>query len=285
MGLLDLAMTTLSFVFLGLLLVEFTVSLSDERARQLNLATLVIWAIFAVDFFVRLALAESKLRYLRENWLAGLAVMVPAFRVLRTVQAVRAARSVQLVRMFTGTNRGVRALHHVLAKGAPLYVLLLTLIMLAISAAGMYSLERGVAGANITSMGDALWWSASTLTTVGSEAYPVTPEGRMLAVLLMLYGLGLAGYITAALAALLLGNLNPPSAPPEIAQSVAALHEEIRELRRQLAADGEQGPPAPPPATQGRSVSARPTPAQPFAPAGAGAELGEQPPPPAAPPV
>lgn len=257
-GLLDLAMTALSFLFLGLLLVEFTVSLSDERARQLNLATLVIWGIFAVDFFVRLALADSKARYLRENWLAGLAVIVPAFRMARVAQAVRAARSVQLVRMFTGTNRGVHALHRVVAKGAPVYVLLLTLIILAISSTGMYSLEHDVAGANIISLGDALWWSASTLTTVGSETYPVTPEGRVLAVMLMIYGLGLAGYITAALAALLLGNLRPPSSPPEIAVSVAALHEEIRELRRQLAADGQRlAAPAPVAPSSSSALAAR----------------------------
>ena len=226
----DLALALLALVFLGLLVVEFTVSLSPVGSRRLHLAMLAIWAIFAVDFFVRWALADSKLDYLRRNWLSGLAITLPAFRAFRVLQALRIAGSVPLTHAIAVSNRGTGALRRLVGAGGAAYIFALTAVILVLTAVGMYVLERRAPGANITSVAQALWWSAATLTTVGSELYPVTEEGRILAVLLMLYGLGFAGYITATLAALLLGRRQDGG------DDVASLREEVRALRRQLEA-------------------------------------------------
>jgi voltage-gated potassium channel len=64
-------------------------------------------------------------------------------------------------------------------------------------------LEVDVSGSQIENFGDALWWSATTITTVGSELYPVTVGGRILAFLLMIYAIGVFSYFIGAIASVL----------------------------------------------------------------------------------
>ena len=202
----EIVVTALSFVFLGLLVVELTLPLSPSQARWVELAGWVIWAVFAVDFITRLALADAKAAYLRRNWLAALAVLLPALRVFRVLRAVRAVRSLRLARLVTGTNRGARALRRLAGFAGAGYVVVLTTLVWLLGAAGIFALERGQPGTRITSFPEALWWSATTLIQQGSERHPTTAEGRVLAVLLMIFALAVSGYITAALAAFLLGR-------------------------------------------------------------------------------
>jgi voltage-gated potassium channel len=72
----------------------------------------------------------------------------------------------------------------------------------AIGSIAILDAEQHAGEANITGYGDALWWSATTVTTVGyGDRYPVTTEGRLIAVGLMLVGIALVGAITASVAA------------------------------------------------------------------------------------
>ena len=62
--------------------------------------------------------------------------------------------------------------------------------------------EQGVPGANLASFGDALWWACETVTTVGYPGrYPVTGQGRFLAVMPMVVGISMVGAVTASVAA------------------------------------------------------------------------------------
>ncbi|MFN8556475.1 MAG: ion transporter [Dehalococcoidia bacterium] len=204
--LVDAALTGLSFLFLGVLVVEFATPLTPAQSRWVELAGWLIWAAFAIEFVVRLALAPSKTAYLRGNWIAAVAVVLPAFRVVRVFRAIRAMRSLRLARLVSGTNRGRRALARVAGAGGAGYVAALSLIIWLLAAAAMAWLERGQPAAAIGSFGDGLWWAATTITTLGSQDHPATPEGRVLGVLVMIYGLGIQGYVTATLAAFLLGR-------------------------------------------------------------------------------
>ena len=56
----------------------------------------------------------------------------------------------------------------------------------------VYLVEHNQPGANITSLGNALWWSVITITTVGYGDYtPVTTIGRIIAVVVMFSGIGI----------------------------------------------------------------------------------------------
>ncbi len=222
--------TALAFVFIGLLLAELLLDIGPAWSRRLNLAGLVIWAIFAVDFVVRLAFAEEKVRFIARNPIAFVSLFLPALRVLRAAQAARAVRAVRVVRLTAGTNRGRNALQRFAAFGGAGYIAALTLIVLLLSTAGIYSLEASAPEATITSVSDALWWSATTTVTLGSERYPVTAEGRVLGLMVMVYGLAISGYVTALLAVVLLGRSDARASA-----DISTLHDEIAALRRDLA--------------------------------------------------
>jgi voltage-gated potassium channel len=162
--------------------------------------------------------------------------------VLRIFTITRAAPTVQISGIVSGGKRGTDWLHRTLGLHPALYIGLLTLFIMALSSAGMYSIEHTRDDANIVSLGDSIWWTTSTLTTIGSELYPVSSEGRTLAILIMIYSLGFAGYVAGTFAAVLLGvGQTTQSAPPADSDTLNTLREEIHALRRQL--DAEPHPP------------------------------------------
>ena len=103
---------------------------------------------------------------------------------------------------------------------------------------GILDAERDAPGANITSVGDAVWWSWATVTTVGyGDRYPVTLAGRGVAAVLMLCGIALLGLVTAALASWLVDRYQDEDEEEDQARDearFAALHEELRALRAEI---------------------------------------------------
>lgn len=238
---LDKPMLLLAVAWLSLVVVELTRGLSPT----LEALGVVIWIVFIADFALRLALAPDRARYLRSNWLTAISLIVPAlrvfrvFRALRVLRAARAARGFRLVRVVGAVNRGMNRLGDSMHRKGFGYVVALTLLVIVLGAAGMYAFERDVdAPGGITDYLSALWWTTMIVTTMGSGYWPVTPEGRILCVLLSLYALGILGYLAAALAAYFVGRDEETAgvgrASPELellTTEIAALRAEIRELR------------------------------------------------------
>jgi voltage-gated potassium channel len=238
---LDKPMLALAVVWLGLLVIELTRGLSPF----LEGVGVAVWVIFILDFALRLAIAPDRAAYLRNNWLTAISLIVPAlrvarvFRALRVLRAARAARGFRLVRVVGAVNRGMNRLGDSMHRKGFGYVVALTLLVTVLGAAGMYAFERDVsAPGGITDYLSALWWTTMIITTMGSGYWPVTPEGRILCVLLSLYALGMLGYLAAALAAYFVGRDEETAGvsrvSPELealATEIAALRAEIRELR------------------------------------------------------
>ncbi|MDP1803815.1 MAG: potassium channel family protein, partial [Acidimicrobiales bacterium] len=81
------------------------------------------------------------------------------------------------------------------------YAVLITFVVVLGAATAVLAVEEG-AGGSIDSLGDALWWAVTTVTTVGyGDQFPVTPAGRGIAAFLMLSGIALFGVLTANIAA------------------------------------------------------------------------------------
>ncbi|TCJ12340.1 ion transporter [Parasulfuritortus cantonensis] len=203
----------------------------DPRTREI-----IAWLdngvclLFFLDFLVTFWRAEDRLGYfMRWGWL-DLLSSVPMVdelrwgrvaRIFRIFRILRGLRSAKLVTELVVLHRHESAL---------LSAALITLLMVVFSAIAILQLETAP-NANIRSAGDALWWSITTLTTVGyGDLYPVTGGGRVLAAAVMVAGVGLFGALSGLVASLLLR-------PAETRQEadLDALQDEIRALRRQLA--------------------------------------------------
>lgn len=244
---LEKPMAALGFVWLALLVLELTLGLSPA----LELATTAIWVVFLLEFGLRLALAPAKLAYLRRNWLTVVALALPALRVLRlarllpVLRAARAARGVRLVRVVSSLNRGMRALGAAMGRRGAGYVAVLTLLVTFGGAAGMYAFESdgGAGMEGFDSYGEALWWTAMVMTTLGSQAWPATPEGRLLCFLLALYAFAAFGYVTATLASFFVDrDAESAGAAVAGAADLRALRGEIAALRAEVAALGARLP-------------------------------------------
>ncbi|HEY8611439.1 MAG TPA: ion transporter, partial [Roseomonas sp.] len=180
-------MLVLSAAWLALVVAE----LAWGESQLLETVGTAIWVIFLAEFLLRLALAPDKGAFLRTNWLSAIALVAPAFRLLRGLRVLRlarAARGLRLVRVVGTANRGMNALRAGLRRRGLGYVVALTALVSLLGAAGMYAFERApeVEG-GFESFGDALWWTAMLMTTMGSEFWPRTAEGRVLCLLLATY--------------------------------------------------------------------------------------------------
>lgn len=215
-------MAVLGFVWLALLLVELTRGLTPA----LQFASVVIWVIFILDFLLKLVLAPQKLRFLKKNWLTAISLFIPALRIVRFARVLRIARGlkgVRLVKVVASLNRGMKSLGATMKRRGLKYVVLLTLVVIFGGAAGMYGFENGN---GLKSYGESLWWTAMLITSLGSDYWPQTGEGKTLCLLLALYGFCVFGYITATLASFFVGR----DAEEEDAPVAGA--EDVQELKK-----------------------------------------------------
>jgi voltage-gated potassium channel len=238
----DKILIALALVWIGLTITELLGRLNPALAILQN----VIWALFGLDFAVKLFVAPRKLQFLKDHWIALLSLLLPAFRLLRVLQALGALRAFSLVRVLAALNGGIGRLSDAMGKRGIGYVSIITVLVLFGGAGGMYAFERpdqliaqgherlAAAGGGLHDYGDALWWTAMLMTTIGSQYWPVTVAGRALCIALSLFSLGVFGYITAALASFFVDKDKAGEPKPARDSAVCALIEEVRALRGEL---------------------------------------------------
>jgi voltage-gated potassium channel len=250
-------LVVLSLVWLGLLVVELVQGLPPV----LDAAVYIIWGLFIADFLVEIVIAPDRGAYLRSNILVVVSLILPAARVLRVARLAqvarisRAARPINLVRVVTSVNRGIRATGRTFARRGAAYVAVITGLVALGGAAGMWAFENPAALAEAGRLADvpaatrldnyptALWWTLMILATMGTDYWPLTTEGRILTLLLALYGFAVFGYITATIASHFLGQDRAaemagepvPGAQPGDVGAASPLALEIRALREELA--------------------------------------------------
>lgn len=233
---LEIPMVVLGLVWLALLVVE----LSRGLNRAFEILGVAIWIIFIADFAMKFVLAPAKRKFLRSNWLTALALLLPALRVLRifrafrALRAARALRGVRLARLLTSLNRGMKAIGGTMRRRGVAYVALITLIVTFAGAAGMYAFEGSAGSQGISSYGHALWWTSMMMTTMGTEYWPTTTEGRILCLLLALYAFTVFGYVTASLATYFIGRDAQDRVGVAGASELEALRREIAQMRDEL---------------------------------------------------
>jgi voltage-gated potassium channel len=184
-----------------------------------------IWSLFVVDYFVRLCLATNRWHWFVRHLLDFAIVTLPLIRPLRLLRLIVLIKVLQ------------KAIGDAFRGKILVYTVSGVLLLIYSASLAVFDKERYLPGATINSFGKALWWSTTTVTTVGyGDVYPVTNTGRAIAVLLMVGGISLVGVVTAALASWIIQRVTEEDALNQAA-TVAHIDElrgEIRSLAEQL---------------------------------------------------
>jgi voltage-gated potassium channel len=164
-------------------------NLSPALHSLCNWTLFVIWVFFAFDYFARLSIADDKRLFVRKNLLDLAAVALPFLPLLRAIRALAA------VTVLSRRNRGSRS------QQVTTSVVTLAFATWFVAGLAVTEAERHVDGANIQGVGDGWWWAITTMATVGyGDTYPVSPQGRIVGMSLMIMGVALLGTITASIA-------------------------------------------------------------------------------------
>ncbi len=219
----------LSIFAIAIMAFVTVVKVSPSTQTIIDSADNLVCAVFLIDFVATLASAPNKLRYLATwGWL-DLLSSLPAIDVARWGRAARLFRILRVLRAMRATRiMASLAIQHRARNAALAGVLLLFLVVFSCSIAVLHF--EDVEGGNIRTASDAMWWAATTVSTVGyGDFYPVTWEGRLVALVLMVTGVGSFGAIAAGLASWF---MQPSRAGDQI--GVEQLSLEVKQLRELL---------------------------------------------------
>jgi len=185
----------------------------------------VSWGTFLIDYVVSLVIAPRRWHWFLTHLFNLATVVLPMIRPLRVLRVVTLLAVLQRT-----AGRAVRGQIVIYVTGA-------TLLVVYVASLAVLDAER-VGGGSISTFPDAIWWAFTTITTVGyGDLAPITLEGRMIAVGLMLSGIALLGVVSATFASWIVEQVSAENTSRQAATvaHVDALRGEIAELRGVLA--------------------------------------------------
>ncbi|MFO7689048.1 MAG: potassium channel family protein [Cryobacterium sp.] len=210
---------------LFLVVYAWSVIVEAQGAQQLAADRIIAatWIVFFVDYVVTVSLAEHPLRWFRSHLFDLLVVGLPLLRPLRLLRLITVLSVLQKT-----AGRAIRARVVTYSGGA-------ALLLGFVAALAVLDAERSAPGASIVSFGDAVWWSITTLSTVGYGDYvPVTQTGRVVAAGLMLAGISILGVVTATLASWLVDRISERE-QRATEDSRSATRGQVQQLSEQIA--------------------------------------------------
>ncbi len=219
--------STPMFVASVLYLLAFAAPIMSTRIQEpydgyLNIIQMILWGLFAADYCIRLYLAPRRLYFITHNLMNLAIVLLPAWRIVSFLAMIHLT-----------TNRQYKRLSELAVK-----LFGYTAIFIIMFALAIYSVESSEPGTMIRDLPTAYWWTFTTLATVGyGDVYPVTGIGRVIAVVVMLYGVGMVAVATGALASWIIEKIGGREEQeyPATKADVDDLRQEISELRALLA--------------------------------------------------
>ena len=211
-------------VFLVLFSRQVLVQPQGHEAHIVWAVDWAIWGLFVVDYVVRLCLADNRWHWFLRHLLDFAIVTLPLLRPLRLLRLLVLIEVLQ------------KAIGDAFRGRIVVYTVSGVVLLIYTSSLAVFDKERYLHGATINSFGKAVWWSITTVTTVGyGDVYPVTNTGRVIAVLLMIGGISLVGVVTAALASWIIERVTEEES---LMQTATVAH--IEELRNEIRALGKE---------------------------------------------
>ena len=218
--------------FLGLYSVRVLADLHGGAAHAVKVALAAAYLVFVVDYVARLTLARPRGKwFIRHLWELPI-ILLPFLRPLRLLSLAVVVKTLE--HAIGHTIRGRVILYTICGAAAIVYAASLAVL----------ESERGQPGAAINTMGDALWWAMTTVTTVGyGDLTIVTGAGRLVAVALMMAGITLLGVVTATLASWIVQRVSEEDEANQAATAaqIDRLQHEIRQLTETVKLHGFGG--------------------------------------------
>jgi voltage-gated potassium channel len=190
----------LSVYVLGALFIDTVYDLPPEISHLLGIIDDAVCIIFLVDVAVRFYRSDNKLQFLKWGWI-DIISSIPAIDAFRVGRAIRLVRLLRILRAVRSTKLLVGYVFANRKNGTFSLVAVFSLLLVIFSSILILNVEIDPAS-NIRTAEDALWWSFTTITTVGyGDRYPITTLGRIVAAVLTVAGVGLFGTFTGFVAA------------------------------------------------------------------------------------
>jgi len=199
--------TVTSFSILIVLLQYFYDPLG-EALVALFLFDIVVSLILGVDLFLRAKESKKPLKYLLKH-VYEIPALIPIYAIFvlngDTIlgASFKSLRFIQIFRLIHTLSRVIIIFDE--TKNRLIFIIFLSIATVTAGALSVYVVERNAPDSTITNLGDAFWWAVVTVTTVGyGDIYPVTLEGRLIAIVVMVLGIAILGILISTLGAQLI---------------------------------------------------------------------------------
>ena len=195
-------------------LVSFSIeTLPDLNAglkKLLTVTEFVLVGIFTAEYLLRVWVADLKLKFVFSffgviDLLAILPFYISTGLDLRSIRAFRLLRLFRILKLFR-YNQAIRRFHRaiIIAKEELILFGCVAIILLYLTAVGIYHFENAAQPEQFKSIFHSLWWALATLTTVGyGDLYPITAGGQLFTFFVLMIGLGIVAVPTGLVASAL----------------------------------------------------------------------------------
>lgn len=198
----EFIMAFLALIVSVIIVMEFTFEISDQMAEVFNILDTVILIVFTDDYIVRLFLAKDKLDFVKHN-IIDLISIIPfsqIFQTARLLRLVRFAKLLKIFKLFGFLFIFYKRFEKLLKTNNFQYIVWITISTVIVGAVSISYVEK-------MTFQNALWWAFVTTTTVGyGDISPTTTLGRIIAVFLMLIGIGFIGMLTGTISTYFIGR-------------------------------------------------------------------------------
>lgn len=229
----DISISSLALVASIIAIVQIlNDSIPEYTDNILNIIDNGIWAIFVIDYIVRLVSSESKIDFVKNNKIDLISIlpfnaMLQALRIFKIFRVFKLTKLLKLAKLLRLTSLILRFKKNgwkFVKTNNFQYVLTVTVSIIFLGALGMMVAEK-------KSFPDALWWSFVTTTTVGyGDISPASGIGRILASILMVTGIGFVGMLTGTITTFFIGNKPNKSVRADIIDNIKGKLDEFDNL-------------------------------------------------------